>query len=84
MSNDPNIDPDEYRAKYNNVCSQLMTTAIELQGDLEVIDITGGLFAVGIESARRAGMPDEEIVGWLRELADALENGSVGFRKRIN
>jgi hypothetical protein len=80
MTNETN----EYHERYNSACSSLMAAAQQMKSDLEVIDVSGAYFAVGVEYLKQAGVTDEDIGEYLHDLASAVETGEVGFKKRLN
>ena len=69
----------DYERRFNRVGDHLMSTANKLATGLVPVDVAGLLFASGIEFLRQH-QTDVDTVKWIRELADALERGKVGFR----
>ena len=80
---DQDVNDAEYRHHYNNVGDRLMLAANRLAEGLLVQDVAGLHFAVGIEFMRQSET-DPDIVGYLRDLADAVESGEVGFKHRAH
>ena len=81
MSNNETVAEREaaYHRRYNRVGDHLRETAYKLKAGLLPVDVSGLLVAVGIEFHREHS-PDDDVVKWLRELADALESGEIGIR----
>lgn len=69
----------EYHRRFNRVSDHLMETAYKLTAGLLPVDVTGIMFNVGIEFLR-VHSPDDDVVKWLRELASALEKGTIGIK----
>ena len=69
----------EYHKRFNRVGDHLRDAAHRLKSGLLPRDVTGLLFAVGIEFLREHE-PDKNVVAWLRDLADGLEAGEIGIK----
>ena len=69
----------EYERTFNRVGDHLKLAAHKLTAGLLPIDVSGIMFAAAIEFLREYE-DDAYIVNWIRDLADSLERGEIGFR----